>query len=443
MISREVASGNLSSIAALFNANLHSLRAFCEEVGSLADEQDEQIRDHPFNLLEAELGVPAEELRAEAVAWEARLGIDSSKPWDVNNPTPPQQQAMQKLGESIVALGRENPQAADFYLMLMDRIANVLPVQGELLRRGALTNLWSYFENLLADLIQTYYLMYPRAFPSERTISFAKLREFDSIEEAIEYLMAKEIEKTQRKPLEKQLKYFEKPLNVDIELLRQYREPLTEVSQRRNLLVHNRGVVNHIYLSKIPRAYIQQESIEVGQRLDVTEEYISRALDTVYIAGMVLLQQCWRQWVGGPELLIWADFTLIQKSIYQSLVNGHYQLVCDLSEYGEKIDLTNETNERAVIINHAIALKKLGKHKAMERLLTSRDWAGCGLKYHIALSALRDEHDKLLNLLPEAIDSRAVSFYHLKEWPIFDSVRDDPRFVALLERLREKLEAHA
>lgn len=413
----------------LFHANILSLRAFCWEVGRMADQQDVVIQENSLLRVASYLDTPVDVLKSECAAWEAQLGIDSTHPWDPFNLTVEQQQAFQELNAEIAHLARIDPKKAADAFAFLDSLTSILPIQGELLRRGALFNLWSYFENLLTDLYRVYYLSFPQIL-SERSLQLAELQSLSSITEAAAYLATQEAENIQRKSFTDQLKHFEKPLSIDLRPLESYRAELEEIALRRNLLAHNQGVVNSTYLKNVPRLYLEGASLKLGQHLGVSVDYLHHATDWVYICGIILLQQCWRKW--EKQNLHLADYALFYKGIYQALVDERYEVARKLAEYASRLKFTNDVITHGVIINHAIALRELGERQAMQKLLRQHDIESWGLKYQIAYQALTGRMGALFGLLPKALASGELQRTNLEQWPLFKPVRADPRFMALL-----------
>ena len=115
---------------------------------------------------------------------------------------------------------------------------------------------------LEADLLNFYYLSYPAALPSDgKLLSLADLREIGSIDEAEKFLIMKEIDAFLHDSTEGQIDYFIKRFKVDLKCVSPYLNWLLEVFLRRNLFVHNNGIVNKIYLKRADKDYIKQNNI--------------------------------------------------------------------------------------------------------------------------------------------------------------------------------------
>lgn len=300
------------------------------------------------------------------------------------------------------------------------------PKQAQLLRHGALIILASYFEVLISELIQGYYLRFPAAMPADaRLLSLADLREIGSIDEAEKLLIWKEVDSIIRESVENQLQHFSKRFKLDLKPIEQNLDHLIEVFQRRNLLVHNNGAVNKIYLHKTPSSLLEQEEIKEGDTLPVTESYLSQAINVVSLCGNILLHLCWQKWEKKDSE---ASEKWIVNQLYEALKDQDYEMVIQFAKYAANFKFSVDINFRIILINHAIALKETGKIKEMEELLGTTDWTSCNLQFRLALLALRDKIDEFFDLLPKVIIAENLDDEAMNEWPLFNHIRDDPRF---------------
>lgn len=296
----------------------------------------------------------------------------------------------------------------------------------------------SSLEALVADLIHAFYSQFPDALPSEdRTLSLAELRIIGSIEEAEMFLRSKEVDSVLRESLDSQLLYFGKRLKIDLTALSPSKPVLVEVAQRRNLLVHNRGIVNRTYLERVDSALVEEYAAKKDKRFYVSNDYFVAAMNVVEIAGIVLLQQCWRKWrTDDPEsaegFLI--DFT------FDALVEERYDAVIEIAKYASRIPFKSESRKRRVCINQAIALRDSGRESEVESVLAQYDWSGFQLLFQLALCAVRAQEEQFYQLLPRAIAAGEVTREDLEEWPLFRNFRDATKFTEMLTKLPSRLD---
>ncbi len=413
-------------IARAFMLNVGAIRVFNEQIGPVADEHDRSVIE--------QFDARVREVLPELEPAEGTLEIaQSSSENDADHATGNRDGGPEGSHEEVVRV----PVDWDTFRSLSRAITNMAkrsPIQGHLLRQGALISLLSFFEVLVSDLIQFYYSMYPRRLPAKQTLTLETLRELDStrVEDIEAYLASTEADNLLYKSVEDQLVYF-KGLGVNIEPLKPEFKYLTEIAQRRNLLVHNKGIANRQYLSRVADELVEEYAVEQGKQLVVTEQYLNAAIDTVYASGLVLTQLCWRTW--DKDSTEEADSFVVDPLLYESLREERFELVNRMAERLKGARYASEPSKRRAIVNHAIALKELGREDEMEAVLCCMDWSATSLEYRLALYALRNEEEEFYALLPRAKAADAVERWHLEEWPVYAHQRGTQRFAEAVERL--------
>ncbi len=411
-------------IGTIFILNVQAIRVFNEQIGPVADEHDRSVMQQLNDRLR-EI-VPTTEESGGTLEIVESNGESGAGPAVEGRGEAPEES---RHGSRRISVG---PETMRSLLQAIRSTAKRSPGQGAILRRGALTTLLSFFEVLVSDLIQLYYSMYPSALPADQKLSLADLRELGSIEDAEKALASREAEKVLHgKSLEDQLGYFSNKLNVGLKPLDPELESLVEIDQRRNLLVHNDGVVNRRYLSRVADRLIEEYKIEQGETLVVTENYLAAAIDTLYVVGLTLVQLCWRNW--DKDSTEEADGFAVTDMLYESLREERFDLVKRMAERLRGARYAKEQSKRMAIINYAIALKELGCLDEMESVL-SMDWSGFSLEFKLALHALRNEEEEFYQLLPRAVAAEMIEKWQLEEWPVFAHQRGTERFAEALER---------
>jgi hypothetical protein len=290
-----------------------------------------------------------------------------------------------------------------------------------------------FFEGLVSDLLHIFYDKHPEALPAESSsVSLSDLRTLGSIEAAEHFLTSKAVDSLLRGSLDDQLSFFSKRLHVDISPLEGFRAELEEVFQRRNLRVHNFGVVNRYYWERVPADLRERYHAEEGKPLHANADYLKTAIDIIHVSGVVLLEQCWRKWEKAE--IGQADAFLIDQ-LYDSLVARNFDLTARMSDYTLRVSFSREQEHRVAAINVAIAFKELQRLEDMKRIVRGFDWTACSLKFQIALAVLHDEHDRVFELLPRAIAAGDISRENLNEWPLFARHREDDRFTSAVNKL--------
>lgn len=382
-------------IAGIYSLNIQAIRIFHEQIGPLAEEYDRTVK-RELNDSVQQVMPRLRELEDTELEHEANL---------------------RRLMKAIQAANKRSPN------------------QSSLLREGALTTLLSFVEVLISELIQLYYSMYPGRLSADKTLTLKILRELDStkVEDIEEYLASAEVNKLlYNKSLEDQLAHFTKELGVNTDPLNPELKSIVEIAQRRNLIVHNRGVVNKQYLSRVANELIEEYEIEQGKKLVVTEKYLDAAIDTVYVVGLTLAQLCWRNW--DRDSTDEADEFIVTSMLHELLRDGRFELAARTAERLKGAKYATDRSKWMATVNHAIALKESGHPNAMESVLSSIDWSTSPLEFRITLHALRGEEEAFYQYLPKAVAAGEIQRWKLEDWSVFEHQRGTPRFAEALER---------
>jgi len=427
---------NFGTIARRFDVNINALRVFNNQIGRLAEEHDKNTTEQQNLAFTQLVGISMEELeKIKVVSGEdLQLALKASKEASEQEKQEIEERLKLSDEQKLIVQKLAQIDGKDFLLRSSNffrSTTKILPIQAYILRHSALTTLASHFEYLISELVHSFYSLFPQALPSEeRVLSLAELREIGSIEDAENHLIEKEVDSLLRDTVEKQLEYFSsKRIKVNLEALSPYKNSLIEIFQRRNIIVHNDGVANKIYLSRVPQEAIE-DGIKDGSRLDVTEEYLNKAIDNIYLSGIILVQLCWRKW--QKENTKSADLNYINL-LYETLQEQRFYFTKLLQEFSLKTEYITDRNKRVVIINHAIALRELNQRDEMEKLINSLDWSSCALEFKVALFSLREDKENFFKALPKAISANEIQKQHLEEWPLFNPFRELEEFIQIKE----------
>ena len=83
-------------------------------------------------------------------------------------------------------------------------------------------------------------------------------------------------------------------MNLSMGYLKPLRAKLIEVFQRRNVIVHNNGIVHPFYLKKVDPAL--RLGITKGDRLGADSDYLTGAIDLVEMTFILIGAELWKKW---------------------------------------------------------------------------------------------------------------------------------------------------
>jgi hypothetical protein len=386
-----------------FAETLVSLREFVGIVEPVLREKRTQWQNHP-KLLEL----------------QQMLDTPSPKP---SKGTRPKKRTVEDL--PALKLTRQDAEA------LLKAIRQVTrgTMHGELLMRSSLLSLTITVETLLAKIFRWYYAQHPEAMgQDQKFFSLSDLLTFDSVEDARAALIEDKVEKLMRGTLDDWLKFFDN-LKVRTSALTTRLGQVEEVFQRRNLIVHNDGVVNSIYIAKVPSN--MREGIKSGQRLGASRAYLWGAIDVCEVAFIGLISDFDAKLKASPaEERAGVLFDLN----YEHMMTERWHLSEKISDMMRQDRTLSEDTQLRATINYWQSIKWQGRDGEIANELKGADFSAKDDLFKLCLAALREDKKAFLKLLTPLLGSEKLPVQAANEWPVFRRMRELPEVAAVIAK---------
>ena len=246
-----------------------------------------------------------------------------------------------------------------------------------------------------------------------KDVSVGKIWEYSSKEELLKDCVEDTISDLMRKTHKDQIEWIQK--NFSIDLINSFTEWKTVFLffEVRNIIVHNDGIVNHIFIHTLNKNGISTEEYNLGDKIFLDIDFIVKSIRTLIDFSVYL-------------------FSLLMQKLYKnyeeidSQINGIiYKLLCD-KNYGQVISIVdnilksnqNHTSEYMFIftINKCIALKNR-HNNGYVKILENLDWSNCEAHYRIAKEVLLDNNKEASDMMEKMDKDNMV--YNYLEWPLF------------------------
>ncbi len=411
----------LEKISRSFENNIQAIKVLNETIGCIADDHDRKIREEFEKNADKALKSFIDDIKAKHKDDKVAEGEEQKE----------QKEISEEEAKKVAEVLKNALFSSDDFRKAHKTLKRSAPKQGPILRRGALVSLLGCFETLIARLIREFYRKYPEAFPSDsKSLTLADLKEIGTIEDAELHLVDTEIDSILRGNISSQINYFIKPIKISIKPIEIFLDKLVEIAQRRNILVHNDGIINKHYLTKTPKDLIPEKAKE-GCLVKVDQVYLSDAIETIYVVGMILIQQCFRKWEKGE--IDKADSLLIE-SAFEALIDEKYDITVLIADYARNTKLATDSNLKIIIINHAIALRETGKIDELNNLIDGYDWSSVSLRFKLALHALKKDDDSFYDALEKTISAKEIECSELNEWPLFIPFQSTEKFQNVINK---------
>jgi hypothetical protein len=211
-----------------------------------------------------------------------------------------------------------------------------------------------------------------------------------------------------------------------------------EICERRNLLTHTGGIVSQQYLNVCREHNVDIKGVSIGDKLSISTKYYLHAVRTVLEFGLKVTQIIWRKLL--PNQIEEASSELNEIS-YRLIEQRRYKFAASMLKFGlEMPNKGTEATRMRMVVNYANAEKLDGNKDAAEKIIAAEDLTALNDAYRICVAAIQDDIDGVVNMMKSVTDPKLVGAHGFREWPVFESLRSDPKFVqAFEETFREKL----
>lgn len=301
--------------------------------------------------------------------------------------------------------------------------------------RALFVAMFSAFDAYLGNLLRALYYKQPKLLDSSgRSITFSELVEFESIEDARSLVIDSEVEAVLRSSYIEQFRMLEKRFNIELRKGLDCWLVFVEAGQRRNLFVHNDGVVSAQYLKVCKENGIDVAELSVGDELKINQEYLKESFFCVHQMSIKLSHVLWRK--VCPEDQEKADNALI-KLCFELLQQEKFKLAKPVLDFS--VDLKKHHNafiRRINIVNKAIGYKFNPQLGSCSEILDNEDWSDCGKQFLLAVEVLRENYSSAAEIMEQigSLDEHVTKMAY-RTWPLFIKFRSEEIFMDTYRRV--------
>ncbi|MGE3959470.1 MAG: hypothetical protein AB7H96_22335 [Vicinamibacterales bacterium] len=349
-------------------------------------------------------------------------------------------QASARLEDFLKTKGKAVDGEKDAFTIPEDKFTEFRRLQRKMVRsqlalrsvpRGLTVALVSEFDAFMGATLKTYYRLKPEALnASQRVLTFAEMAAFGSLDAAKEHILEKEVESFLRSSHSDQFETLESKLEMPLRKDLAIWADFVELTERRNLFVHNDGVVNGQYLQVCKGAGYDCTAMKKGSTLGVPQKYFSRAHEVVYELAAKLSHVLWRKL--SPEDREAADAHFSGTLIYDLVYEKRYRLARTLADFGASTfkKWGSDYFRRALVVNRAQAYIWDGNRDRGLEILAAEDWSAANHEFQLCVAALRRDFPLAIvqmRILGQAAGPKKEGF---RDWPVFRELRREKEFQA-------------
>lgn len=296
----------------------------------------------------------------------------------------------------------------------------IIEKQKEILYRGSLLLLVTYFENLIAGVLRENFKKYPqRILLNEKSVSYRMLTEVNDIEEIKNILIDQEVTSKMYGSLLDWKNYFQKNIKLNLKVWDDQFDELQEIIARRNLYVHNNGIINNIYIQLVNNI----DKVSIGKYLNIDREYVDNAVNIIEYIGISLLIEVWlKEYADNPN-----EVKKITGLIYEEYLESQRW---DVARHFYEICLQNSkisnADEVSCKINKWQCYKWLGEYDKIKNEVEKLDVSAYLPMYTLGILALKEEYTKFFEFYDTQTE---ICEKQLEEWPLFKELRKSEEYM--------------
>ena len=224
-----------------------------------------------------------------------------------------------------------------------------------------------------------------------------------------------------RKPISDWYKELAEKQNVELNISKEIFNDFIEIYYRRNIIVHNQGIVNEVYNKNV------KNKLKKGEVVSADLEYLEKAFTTTQI---VIIATIW----GLRKLL--DNINKIIDDLFEYGFNCMLAKKWELSIYVFESLLQEKSNESDTMTNKVnlwISKKNLNGLDSIREEIEELDVSAMEQHFKIAKSALLDNFDDVSKELDEVIGTKFPGRF-VKEWPLFIQYRESIQYKKFIKK---------
>lgn len=289
-------------------------------------------------------------------------------------------------------------------------------------------NLLCTVERFFSQVLHYHYDKHPQAACIEnKQLTLSQLREYNTISDAVKYLIDFKIDEVLRGDFMSWMRILKEEIRLETSLFEPSYDVITEIYQRRNLLVHNGGIVNSIYMNKVKSEH--RLDLKIGDELSIDIEYLDNSICQLHSTFILIAAMLWQK--ESPTDKERAD--VIGDIVYENLLQSRWGIAQALSEFIIKDKNIPCFDKEIAQINRLLCLKRqYGKDRIVE-VLEKLDLSDKADLIRVGYYALLDDFDNLVLYMKKCLNANNLTMNSIDEFPILQEFRESDAYSVFVE----------
>lgn len=281
------------------------------------------------------------------------------------------------------------------------------------------------FETAVSELFEKIISKYNEVYLKDEKVDVSKVIAAENVEILKGQLVRDKVSMIMRQNILEWLKILYQKQKISIEFDEKSKQ-FIEGYYRRNIIVHNNGIVNEEYLEKLNEQGIKTDE-KVGKILYCSRQYINNFIEASIYMLINVLYECLKLFKDETN-----GFLDEMEDYAVNLIEcENYDLSTIIFEKLSEKDLADEQHMIYIKLNYWQSKKWNGQFKDVEEDVKKFDVSAKDEYIKLGKFALLDDFDSMINIikgLSNGDEINARLHYAIEGWPIFKKFKDSKQY---------------
>lgn len=294
-----------------------------------------------------------------------------------------------------------------------------LIAQPDILNESTLMMILVKYEEAIAGIYRFLVMKFPDLYLNKKSISYSEfLSSGTDIEDIKKHFVDKEVEEFMRSALKDWYNTFSTKHKMNFSAIDNELVDFKEMYYRRNIFVHNQGVVNEVYVKNV-----ENTKYKIGESLKVDKNYIEKS----FRKALIVLYGTFWELIKISKL----EHDNFVEFIFDQGYNYMVKEKWDISKFVFKLLMQDnqqaESNRLCNKINYWISIKNSEGIDEIKNEIEKLDVSAMKGQFIVAKYALLDDFENVSVILDKIIDNELPANY-IEEWPLFIQYRTSEEY---------------
>ncbi len=291
----------------------------------------------------------------------------------------------------------------------------------------------SIFDEHYTDLIHLMRIIVPhfkdKFFPSKKksiNIDLDVIIDKESIESLVDQIYESELNSIMMKKNRNEIIVeVAKLASININQQSERYQAFNEIWARRNIAVHNSGVVNNIYTDSLSKCGINIDKQIIGTKLKIDVEYLEKAINTTLYCCLDITSKILIKYLDQKN-----TYSLLREldQVFDDLFNKRdFDGALIILDLIKDLTLTKTDNDCSIDFSYALVYKKLKNTDEMNKYIDKYNFNDLDTLGKFVHSILKENHDNMFFFMEE-LKKENFDYSLYFSLPIFREIFDKKKF---------------